>query len=561
MTSTEKNVFRDCKLWLKVLVPIFSIVLIVLLVIIGFTLNSQKKLVEEQVAAQNIRLANAVNNAIFDALSAGENDVVRSQFVRLNEEMPSVRIYVYDFQGNVSFSTDGSNIGVPINRIFKETRAAQDIDQMLAGGQTPVSAAVVALEDGRFSVNHLPIMNSASCYHCHGRSKTMLGGITVAAGVDTTLDAMHATRNKSIALGLVGLVILVSSIYFIFVVLVDKPVQSILNLAHWLRQGDFTHQVQTQKKDELAQILNRLNLISTQMRSVFKGFADDSSRLAESSVQLAGISDQLKTGAESTSAQSHDVAGATHDVSDAMKSVAAAMEETSANIDMVTASSDELFNTIGEITKSSGHAQSVINNAADSFEAVSEVVRGLGQAAREIDTVTDSIRDVSEQVNLLALNATIEAARAGEAGRGFAVVAQEIKDLARQAAAATDQADEKLRWMQTRTEETIKKIDEISAIMSDAHQSVDSIASAVEEQSVSTREITTNMAQAAQGINEVSENIARTAQVSEQVSDRVQSVDASANQILSGSESVNQKAVDLTHLAERIKNIVHQYKV
>ncbi len=52
---------------------------------------------------------------------------------------------------------------------------------------------------------------------------------------------------------------------------------------------------------------------------------------------------------------------------------------------------------------------------------------------------------MSDQVNLLALNATIEGARAGEAGKGFAVVAQEIKELAKQAAAATSHADEKLK--------------------------------------------------------------------------------------------------------------------
>lgn len=149
----------------------------------------------------------------------------------------------------------------------------------------------------------------------------------------------------------------------------------------------------------------------------------------------------------------------------------------------MTTRSDELFKTISEIAESSSKAKSVIDNATSSFLNVSEVVQELGQAAKEIDVVTDSIRDVSEQVDLLALNATIEAARAGDAGKGFAVVAQEIKELAKQTASATNNADEKLRWMQSK---------------------------------------------------EVSDNIARSAQASERVSDRVRDVDDSTQQIHKG---------------------------
>lgn len=101
------------------------------------------------------------------------------------------------------------------------------------------------------------------------------------------------------------------------------------------------------------------------------------------------------------------------------------------------------------------------------------------------------------------------------------MVAQEIKKLAKQTASATNNADEKLRWMQSKTTETMVKIKQISDIMDEANHSVNTIAAAVEEQSASTKVIAENMAQASEGALEVSENIARSARASEKLSERV----------------------------------------
>jgi methyl-accepting chemotaxis protein len=558
---TTRKPERSRKLWILVLAPSFVVVLAVLAVIIIHNIHAQQNLLDHQVNDQNSRLANIVNNAIFDALSTGDNDVVRAQFSRLNEKLPGVGIYVYDFRGVVSFSTDNNAVGASMNQLFKNSLAARSIDQMLTDHVPPALAATVETAQSTYSVKHLPIFNEPNCYHCHGQSKKLLGGISVASSIGEGLAAMRTTRNQSLMIGIAGLVILTSAIYLLFLRLVNKPVQLILNQALKLRQGDFTYQVDTKRKDELAHIAARLNLVSTDMRSIFKDFINNSDALAQSSTQLADISESLKSEAESTSEQSASVAESTADVSSTMQSVAAAMEEAATNINQVTSRSDELFQTIHEIAQSSGKTQTIIESAANSFNQISTVVQELGQAAKEIDVVTDSIREVSEQVNLLALNATIEAARAGEAGKGFAVVAQEIKDLAKQSATATNDADDKLRWMQSKTNETIDMIRQITAIIEEANQSVNTIASAVEEQSASTKEIVENMNQAATGVSEVSDNIARTAQATEKVSDRVQTVDRSTQQILSGSEMVNQKATDLSKIADEIKKAVHQFTI
>jgi methyl-accepting chemotaxis protein len=51
---------------------------------------------------------------------------------------------------------------------------------------------------------------------------------------------------------------------------------------------------------------------------------------------------------------------------------------------------------------------------------------------------------MAQNMDLLALNATVEAARAGEVGEGCAVVAKEVKELAKQTAAATEGVGRKI---------------------------------------------------------------------------------------------------------------------
>jgi methyl-accepting chemotaxis protein len=159
----------------------------------------------------------------------------------------------------------------------------------------------------------------------------------------------------------------------------------------------------------------------------------------------------------------------------------------------------------------------------------------LGAAANSIGKVIETITDISEQVNLLALNATIEAARAGEAGKGFAVVANEIKELAKQTAAATQDIKEKIEGIQGTTSMTVGQITEITQVINDVNDVVGNIATAVEQQSAATKEIATNVAQASQGIQEVNENVNQSSSVSGEISRDIAGVSVSMNEMSTSS--------------------------
>jgi methyl-accepting chemotaxis protein len=81
----------------------------------------------------------------------------------------------------------------------------------------------------------------------------------------------------------------------------------------------------------------------------------------------------------------------------------------------------------------------VFGGLTDLVEQLGERMAGFAAAMEQVKSVSATIESIASKTNMLALNATIEAARAGDAGRGFAVVAAEVKKLAQDTRAATDE--------------------------------------------------------------------------------------------------------------------------
>ena len=184
----------------------------------------------------------------------------------------------------------------------------------------------------------------------------------------------------------------------------------------------------------------------------------------------------------------------------------------------------------------------VATEAVKVADDTSATVNKLGESSVEIGNVIKVITSIAQQTNLLALNATIEAARAGEAGKGFAVVANEVKELAKQTATATEDISQRIEAIQKDTGGAVDAIGRIGEIINRINDIQNTIASAVEEQTATTNEIARSANEAATGSTEIARNVS--------------SVSKAAQDTSHGANSTLSAAQELAKLSAELKQVV-----
>jgi methyl-accepting chemotaxis protein len=272
--------------------------------------------------------------------------------------------------------------------------------------------------------------------------------------------------------------------------------------------------------------------IRENFRESMQSISQSASALSASAEELTAVSQQMAGNAEETAVQANVVATASDDVS--------------GRVSIVATSSEEMQASINEISKAANGSAGVARNAVAAAESANQTIQRLGESSLGIGKVIKVITSIAQQTNLLALNATIEAARAGEAGKGFAVVANEVKELAKGTARATEEIGQKIEAIQKDTHCAVEAIAQIRNIIQEVNDISNNIAAAVEEQTVTTNEISRNASEAAGGTVQIAHNISGVA--------------TAAQDTTKGAADTQLAARSLSEMAAELQNLVGRFR-
>ncbi len=297
--------------------------------------------------------------------------------------------------------------------------------------------------------------------------------------------------------------------------------------------GDFTYQITNDDNDDdLANVANALTKLFSELNTSIVEIGDTARELNGAAHDLTSLSSTITNSAKHNAEQ----ASLATDTS----------RQVRLSVDTAETSTNQMNASIKDILTNTKEVATVVASAVELAQSTGVNVRQLAESSQGIGNVIKVITSIAEQTNLLALNATIEAARAGDAGKGFAVVANEVKDLAKETARATEEIEQRIDCIQADTETAVKSISNINEIVQHISEIQATVASAVDEQASTTSEINLNIVEVSQG--------------NSKIGDLITEVSARSNDSLASAGNITQAAAQMDGLAVKLNTLMNRFQ-
>ncbi|MBW1780710.1 MAG: hypothetical protein JRL30_08205 [Deltaproteobacteria bacterium] len=358
----------------KVVCSLAILILLVLGFMIYFNISSQQRHSKDEMVNSANLLADAVYNGIENPMSTGNSDTIWEQMAVFKRNMQGVQLLIFGFDKMITYASEKDDAGNLLSELTRSADLTSALDQMLKNGKASQNGYQETIEKAPYLTVLRPMLNERRCQHCHGSSRTVLGGLMVRQNIQKMYTELGALRNRNILIGLAGCFLTVLGMYVLISRLVSRPVKKV------------------------------------------------SAILAESADQVASASTQISSSSQS--------------LAEGASEQASSLEETSSSLEEMSAMTRHNADNADQANTLMKEADQVIGKANTSMDEVITSMEAITQASEETSKIIKTIDEIAFQTNLLALNAAVEAARAGEAGSGFAVVADEVRNLAIRAADA-----------------------------------------------------------------------------------------------------------------------------
>ena len=269
---------------------------------------------------------------------------------------------------------------------------------------------------------------------------------------------------------------------------ITHPIQRAVTLAEAVAQGDLTHELVSDSKDEIGRLLRALQIMIENLHRTVA---------------------RVRVGTDTIDTASKEVARGNLDLSSRTEQQASSLEETASAMEQLTAAVKQNAENAKQANNLARSASDIATQGGVAVEQVVTTMNSINSSSQKIVEIISVIDGIAFQTNILALNAAVEAARAGEHGRGFAVVASEVRSLAQRSAVAAKE-------IKSLIDDSVTQVGTGSQIVVQAGQTINEVVTSIKHVTDIVSDISASSNEQSRGIEQINLAITEMDQVTQQ---------------------------------------------
>jgi len=215
-------------------------------------------------------------------MEIGDSEAIKRELLDIQEKMRDVEVFICDFDQKITYATHQDKVGTTLSDSINNKRISEKFTETLETGLEPLIDPRKPLEDilsGRRQIVVMrPILNEKDCYHCHGASKKVLGGIVVRLDAERTYAQVVAQRNRTIVIVICLIPIAIILAYIMVNQLVRHPVEKLADKAKKFAEGDMSVKVDVKTEDEIGILGRTFNYMVESVASFSKKLEEEVNR-------------------------------------------------------------------------------------------------------------------------------------------------------------------------------------------------------------------------------------------------------------------------------------------